>query len=393
MPLLHRSQLVLDLTSDEVWRLPASTRSPPSSSDLPIDYVKWDHNRDLLEAGQRAPHGGAPAAHDRTWRSTRCSTISRQRTRRSPGSPAPSGGGRIDLGVLERVQRFWTSDMTDALARQHIQRWTGQLVAPEYLGAHVSAPTLPPDRPDPSPRLPCATAFFGAFGIEWDLTQATDDELERAGGLVRAAQAAPAAAAQRAEVRIPTRRSRGARPRRGRRGPRQRPAVPRPARRVPAQPGMHASGARAAPAGEYRSPVGRSGGLPVTVRQPTAGPARAHQGNPRHRPPARRTGPVDAHAGRRKPPSSSSSYAATARTRTCSSNRNGPNGSAYRLRLGLNPVARARRAWGRMSAMASSPLGQPRPHPPAAGAQGRRDRHRQAAGRGPRRGRAAGARR
>ena len=52
------------------------------------------------------------------------------------------GGGRIDLGMLERVQRVWTSDMTDALARQSIQRWTGQLVPPEYLGAHVSASFL-----------------------------------------------------------------------------------------------------------------------------------------------------------------------------------------------------------------------------------------------------------
>ena len=52
-----------------------------------------------------------------------------------------SGGGRIDLGVLEQVQRVWTSDNTDALARQRIQRWTTQLVAPAYLGAHVSAPT------------------------------------------------------------------------------------------------------------------------------------------------------------------------------------------------------------------------------------------------------------
>jgi alpha-galactosidase len=51
-----------------------------------------------------------------------------------------AGGGRIDLAMLERVDRVWTSDMTDALARQAIQRWTGQLVPPEYLGAHVSAP-------------------------------------------------------------------------------------------------------------------------------------------------------------------------------------------------------------------------------------------------------------
>ena len=89
-----------------------------------------------------------------------------------------SGGGRIDLGVLERVQRVWTSDMTDALARQQIQRWTTQLVAPEYVGAHVSAPTSHTTGRTLSLDFRCATALFGAFGIEWDLTEASSSDLD-----------------------------------------------------------------------------------------------------------------------------------------------------------------------------------------------------------------------
>ena len=78
--------------------------------------------------------------------------------------------------MLERTQRVWTSDMTDALARQPIQRWTGQLVPPEYLGAHVSAPfSHQTGRYLPLAR--CATALFGHLGIEWDITQASRDEL------------------------------------------------------------------------------------------------------------------------------------------------------------------------------------------------------------------------
>jgi alpha-galactosidase len=95
-----------------------------------------------------------------------------------------SGGGRIDLSVLERVERVWTSDMTDALARQQIQRWTTQLVAPEYLGAHVSSPTSHTTGRTLDLDFRCATALFGAFGIEWDLTQASPHELERLGGWV-----------------------------------------------------------------------------------------------------------------------------------------------------------------------------------------------------------------
>jgi alpha-galactosidase len=67
--------------------------------------------------------------------------------------------------------------MTDALARQSIQRWTGQLVPPEYLGAHVSAPFSHQSGRYMPLSLRCATALFGHFGVEWDLTQAEPREL------------------------------------------------------------------------------------------------------------------------------------------------------------------------------------------------------------------------
>jgi alpha-galactosidase len=89
-----------------------------------------------------------------------------------------SGGGRTDLGVLERVERIWTSDMTDALSRQSIQRWTGQLVAPEYLGAHVSTPVSHQTGRALPLQFRAATALFGHFGIEWYLT--ATDEADRA---------------------------------------------------------------------------------------------------------------------------------------------------------------------------------------------------------------------
>jgi alpha-galactosidase len=176
VPLLHRSQLVLDLTNPEVWQY---LRDKVSAvlSELPVDYVKWDHNRDLLEPGS-ATHEGAPAAHAQNLAFYALLDDLRQRHPHVVWESCAGGGGRIDLGVIERVQRFWTSDMTDALARQHIQRWTGQFVAPEYLGAHISAPTSHQTGRTLSLDFRAATAFFLAFGIEWDLTQATEDELK-----------------------------------------------------------------------------------------------------------------------------------------------------------------------------------------------------------------------
>ena len=50
-----------------------------------------------------------------------------------------SGGARVDLGILQRTDRVWTSDCNDALERQAIQRWTGVFLPPELLGAHVGA--------------------------------------------------------------------------------------------------------------------------------------------------------------------------------------------------------------------------------------------------------------
>lgn len=177
VPQLHRSQLVLDLTRPQAWQH-VYDQVHAVLTDCPVDYVKWDHNRELLEAGSR-PRGGAPAVREQTLAYYRLLDALREAHPDIAWETCASGGGRIDLGVLERAQRVWTSDMTDALARQRIQRWTTQLVAPEYLGAHVSAPTAHQTGRSLPLDFRAATALFGAFGIEWDLSTATDDELDR----------------------------------------------------------------------------------------------------------------------------------------------------------------------------------------------------------------------
>jgi alpha-galactosidase len=177
VPTLQRNQLVLDLTRDEVWTY-LRDRIDAVLSAHAIEYVKWDHNRDLLDAGSNA-HAGAPAPHEQTLAFYRLLDDLHERHPNVAWESCASGGGRIDLGVLEHVQRVWTSDMTDALSRQHIQRWTAQLAAPEYLGAHISAPTSHQTGRTLSLDFRAATALFGAFGIEWNLTEATDADLDQ----------------------------------------------------------------------------------------------------------------------------------------------------------------------------------------------------------------------
>ncbi len=78
--------------------------------------------------------------------------------------------------MLERTDRVWTSDCIDALERQGIQRWTGVLLPPELLGAHVGAPLAHTTGRTHTLAFRAGTALFGHFGIEWDLTAATAAE-------------------------------------------------------------------------------------------------------------------------------------------------------------------------------------------------------------------------
>jgi alpha-galactosidase len=183
VPLLHRHQLVLDLSREEVRRHVFEEITAVLAA-YPVDAVKWDHNRDLLEAGSDALDG-APAVRRQTLGFYALLDDLRAAHPAIDWESCASGGGRVDLAVLEKVQRFWTSDMTDAVARQQIQRWTTQLLAPEYVGAHVSSPTSHTTGRTLSLDFRAATALFGSFGIEWDLTDAGPDELERLADWIR----------------------------------------------------------------------------------------------------------------------------------------------------------------------------------------------------------------
>ena len=115
VPPLQRHQLVLDLTRPEVARY-LLERISGLLSEYEISYVKWDCNRDIIDAGSGA-RAGAPAVHSQALAVYALLDELRARHPDVEWESCAAGGGRIDLGMLERVQRVWTSDMTDALAR------------------------------------------------------------------------------------------------------------------------------------------------------------------------------------------------------------------------------------------------------------------------------------
>ncbi|MFF5175624.1 alpha-galactosidase [Micromonospora sp. NPDC000089] len=136
-------------------------------TEYPIAFLKWDHNRDLLQAG---------AAHRQTKALYRLLVELRTAFPSLEIESCASGGARIDLGILELVDRVWTSDNNDPLERQRIQRWTGVLVPPEFLGGHLGAPTAELTGRTSALGFRFVTALFGSAGIEWDLTRATAAE-------------------------------------------------------------------------------------------------------------------------------------------------------------------------------------------------------------------------
>ncbi|MFC4587545.1 alpha-galactosidase [Sphaerisporangium corydalis] len=172
-PPLQRRQQVLDLARPEVFahllgRLDALV------GEYRLDYVKWDHNRDIAEP----VHDGVPGVHAQTLAVYRLIDELRRRHPALEIESCSSGGARIDYGILARTDRVWTSDSNDALDRQAIQRWTGLLVPPELMGAHVGAPRDHVTGRSLPLAFRAATALFGHMGVEWDLTSAGRAELD-----------------------------------------------------------------------------------------------------------------------------------------------------------------------------------------------------------------------
>jgi alpha-galactosidase len=171
-PAEWRHQQVLDLQVPDAY---AHVRDALFAllRDQEIAFLKWDHNRDLIDTG----HAGGPAVHGQTLAFYRLLDEIRESHPDLEVESCASGGGRVDLGVLTRTDRVWPSDTIDALERQHIQRWTTLLVPPEMMGAHLGGPTAHTTGRTHRLAFRAATALLGHFGIEWDLTGLDEPDL------------------------------------------------------------------------------------------------------------------------------------------------------------------------------------------------------------------------
>ncbi len=174
-----RHQQVFNLTNPEAWRH-IHTKLTALLDEYEISYLKWDHNRDLVASGDPA-RGGRAAVHDQTRAVHRLMDALRTEHPGLEIESCASGGGRIDLGMIEHVQRFWISDCIDPHERQAIARWTGQMIAPEYMGTHIASPRSHTTGRVSDLSFRAGTALWGHLGFEWDLLSVSDDELRMLG--------------------------------------------------------------------------------------------------------------------------------------------------------------------------------------------------------------------
>ncbi len=176
-PTLARSQLVLDLTRQEVRDCVYAQISAVLKS-APIVYVKWDMNRALTDVCSFA------LSADQQGETAHRYMLGVYELQERLLTDFPdillenccSGGGRFDPGMLYYSPQIWTSDNTEAIDRLTIQEGTTLVYPCSAMGAHVAAcPSHTNQRVTPF-RTRGRVALPGCFGYELDLGKLSAEE-------------------------------------------------------------------------------------------------------------------------------------------------------------------------------------------------------------------------
>ncbi|MGV3511773.1 MAG: alpha-galactosidase [Novosphingobium sp.] len=160
-----RNQLVLDLRREDV-RDYLFECLDALLTELPITYLKWDHNRDLAPAGGAAQLRGVYALLARV----------RASHPRVEVESCAGGGGRNDAGMADFCHRYWTSDNIDAVSRIGIQRGFLSFLPAEVMGSHIAASPAHATGRRHSLAFRAAIAMTGHLGVEMDPRTLSDTE-------------------------------------------------------------------------------------------------------------------------------------------------------------------------------------------------------------------------
>lgn len=176
LPMQGRSQQVVDLSNPEALQYIFDAMDTLVDS-IGIDYIKWDHNKLVTEPGSPV-HGYAATQRAQVEAVYAIFDALKIKHNGLEIESCSSGGGRIDLGILERADRVWTSDCVDPVERADIQRYTSLLVPEVMMGEHVGASPAHSTQRVTSLSMRAATALFGHLGIEWNLNIQPQEDLD-----------------------------------------------------------------------------------------------------------------------------------------------------------------------------------------------------------------------
>ena len=174
-PLISRFQYVLDLTRDEVVNEIAN-RISQELEGAKIDYIKWDFNRYVCEAGSYKTAQGE-VYHRQMLGSYKLLATLKQRLGNVLFETCCGGGGRFDLGMLYYSPQIWTSDNTDPYARVFIQNGTSMAYPVSTISCHFTKGDCTSGRQS-TYDFRYNVASFGAYGYELDLSEYSAEDKE-----------------------------------------------------------------------------------------------------------------------------------------------------------------------------------------------------------------------
>ena len=179
-----RNQLILNMARDDVKEHIFGVLDRLLTQNR-IAFLKWDMNRNFSEPGWPEV---APAAQKQIWVkyvNNVYAIIDRLREKH-PGVEIEScsgGGGRVDLGMLRRVDEVWTSDNTEAFDRLRIQDGFSAVYAPKVMMAWVTDVPNMNGRSTPL-KFRFLVAMMGSLGIGANLNHWSDDDLSFASQMI-----------------------------------------------------------------------------------------------------------------------------------------------------------------------------------------------------------------
>ncbi len=173
VPLISRKQYVLDLTRNEVVETVAN-RIIEELQGAEIDYIKWDFNRYMTEAGSFVTAQGE-VYHRQMLGAYKLLTVLKEHFTDVLFETCAGGGGRFDLGMLFYSPQIWTSDNTDPYARIYIQNGCSYAYPVSAISCHFTEGNCTSGR-ESTYEFRYRVASFGSYGYELDLSKYTAED-------------------------------------------------------------------------------------------------------------------------------------------------------------------------------------------------------------------------